>query len=71
MQLGSRRLRALKISALAITSVVLVEFTLGLTVGSLAIVSDGAHALLDTISMFILLIATKVSLKPSDEEHMY
>ncbi|MEM2440401.1 MAG: cation-efflux pump [Candidatus Bathyarchaeia archaeon] len=71
MQQNSGRLKALKISALAITSVVLVEFTLGFAVGSLAIISDGAHALLDAISMFILLIATKVSLKPSDEEHMY
>ncbi|MEM2568212.1 MAG: cation diffusion facilitator family transporter [Candidatus Bathyarchaeia archaeon] len=71
MQPNNERLKALKISALAITSVVLVEFTLGFVVGSLAILSDGAHALLDAISMFILLVATKVSLKPSDEEHMY
>ncbi|MEM2419649.1 MAG: cation diffusion facilitator family transporter [Candidatus Bathyarchaeia archaeon] len=68
---NDRRLKALKFSALAITSVVLIEFTLGFAVGSLAIISDGAHALLDAISMFILLVATKVSLKPSDEEHMY
>lgn len=68
---NNRRLKALKISALAITSVVLIEFTLGFAVGSLAIISDGAHALLDAVSMFILLVATKVSLKPSDEEHMY
>lgn len=71
MQTSEVRLKALKISACAITSVVLVEFTLGLAVGSLAILSDGAHALLDAVSMFILLLATKASLKPSDEEHMY
>ena len=71
MQSSSGRLKDLIISALAIASVVLVEFTLGFAVGSLAIISDGAHALLDAVSMFILLIATKVSLKPSDEEHMY
>lgn len=71
MQEGEVKLKALKISAFAITSVVLVEFTLGLAVGSLAILSDGAHALLDAISMFILLFATRASLKPSDEEHMY
>jgi len=71
MQSNKERLKVLKISALAITSVVLVEFILGFVVGSLAIISDGAHALLDAVSMFILLIATKVSLKPSDEVHMY
>ncbi|MGQ9539250.1 MAG: cation diffusion facilitator family transporter [Candidatus Bathycorpusculaceae bacterium] len=71
MRIGEKRLRALKISACAIGSVVVVEIVLGFAAGSLAILSDGAHALLDAISMFILLIATKASLKPADEEHMY
>lgn len=71
MQTSEEKLKALKISTYAITSVVLVEFTLGLAVGSLAILSDGAHALLDTVSLGILFLATKASLKPSDEEHMY
>ena len=65
------RLKTLKISLFAITSVVVVEVFLGLAVGSLAILSDGAHALLDAMAMFILFIATKASLKPPDEEHMY
>jgi len=65
------KLESLKISAIAITSVVLVETILGLAVGSLAILSDGAHALLDALTIFILLIAAKESLKPADEEHMY
>ncbi|MDH7606355.1 MAG: cation-efflux pump [Candidatus Bathyarchaeota archaeon] len=71
MHISEKRLRALKISTCAIASVVIVEVVLGFAAGSLAILSDGAHALLDTISMFILLIATKASLKPADEEHMY
>ena len=71
MQSDEKRLKALKISACAISSVVIVETVLGITAGSLAILSDGAHALLDAISMFILLMATKASLKPADEEHMY
>ncbi|MEM3783494.1 MAG: cation diffusion facilitator family transporter [Candidatus Bathyarchaeia archaeon] len=71
MHIGEKRLRVLKISTCAIASVVIVEVVLGFAAGSLAILSDGAHALLDAISMFILLIATKASLKPADEEHMY
>ncbi|MEM3464163.1 MAG: cation-efflux pump [Candidatus Bathyarchaeia archaeon] len=65
------RLRSLKISAIAISSVVIVEVVLGLAVGSLAILSDGVHALLDAVTMLILLVAAKASLKPPDEEHMY
>jgi cation diffusion facilitator family transporter len=65
------KIKTLKISTFAITTVVAVEFILGFIVGSLAILSDGVHAMLDTFSMFVLLIATRVSLKPPDEEHMY
>jgi len=64
-------LRSLKISACAISSVAIVEVVLGLAVGSLAILSDGMHALLDAVSMFILLVAARASIKPPDEEHMY
>jgi len=65
------KLRTLRRSALAISSVILVELILGLLVNSLAIISDGLHALLDALTTFVLLIATKASLKPPDEEHMY
>lgn len=68
---GANKLRALKLSAYAIGSVVLVEVSLGLIVGSLAIVSDGLHATLDLITTIALFVATVAALKPPDEEHLY
>jgi cation diffusion facilitator family transporter len=68
---GAHKLRVLKFSAFAIASVVLVEVVLGLIVDSLAILSDGLHALLDVFSTVMLFVATRASLKPPDEEHMY
>jgi cation diffusion facilitator family transporter len=68
---GSNRLKALKISALAIFSVVIVEVTVGFLVNSLAIMSDGLHALLDALSSIMLFFAVRMSLKPPDEEHTY
>lgn len=65
------KLKTLKRSAIAIASVVIMEVTLGLAVNSLAIISDGLHALLDALTMAILFVATRESLKPPDEEHMY
>ena len=65
------RLKAFKRSTFAIATVVFVEVILGITVGSLAIVSDGVHALLDMTTMIVLYMVTKASLKPPDEEHMY
>ena len=65
------KLRTLKRSTIAIASVVLVEVILGSAVNSLAIVSDGLHALLDALTTFALFIATQASQKPPDEEHTY
>lgn len=58
-------------SALAISTVVIVELTIGIVVGSLAILSDGLHHLLDALVGFIMFFATRASTKPPDEEHMY
>ncbi|MEM1726564.1 MAG: cation diffusion facilitator family transporter [Candidatus Bathyarchaeia archaeon] len=65
------KLKTLKISLIAIFSVFLLEFTVGIVVRSLAILSDGAHALFDVIATLILFLAVKSSMKPPDEEHMY
>ena len=68
---GDYKLRALKIAAIAIFSVVVVEVSIGLIVHSLAILSDGLHALLDALSSVMLFFAVRASLKPPDEEHTY
>ena len=65
------RVNLLKYSTVAILSVFFVETILGLIVGSLAILSDGLHALFDAISSFVLFISVCASLKPPDEDHMY
>ena len=68
---GSYKLRTLKLSAIAITLVVIVEVTIGLMTNSLAILSDGLHASLDAMTSLMLFIATRTALKPPDEEHTY
>jgi cation diffusion facilitator family transporter len=49
----------------------LVEGLAGALIGSLALLSDAAHASFDTLSTLILLVATSLSLKPADEDHTY
>ena len=68
---GNNKLRILKLSALAISSVVIIEVILGLIVNSLVIISDGLHALLDVLSTVILFYAARAAIKPADEEHTY
>jgi cation diffusion facilitator family transporter len=68
---NTSKLRALKLSAVAIFSVVVIEVIVGLAVNSLAVLSDGLHALLDVVSSAMLFFATRAALKPADEEHTY
>lgn len=68
---GIYKLRVLKLSAVAIASVVITEVILGLLVDSLAILSDGLHALLDAFSTVMLFVAARAAMKPADEEHTY
>ena len=65
------RTGALRISLLAIVSVIAAEGIAGITTGSLALLSDSAHATFDALSTLILLLATSLSLKPADEDHTY
>jgi len=68
---GATKVRALKLSLIAIASVVVFEGTVGIITNSLAILGDAAHALFDTITTLILLVTTRLALKPPDEEHLY
>lgn len=68
---GNYKLKALKITAVAIFSVVIVEVSIGLIVNSLAILSDGLHCMLDAISTIMLFFAVRASMQPPDEEHTY
>jgi Co/Zn/Cd efflux system component len=43
-----------------------VEFTAGLFANSLALITDGTHALLDAVVTAILIIAVRVALKPKE-----
>jgi cation diffusion facilitator family transporter len=52
-------------------SVIIVEAFAGATTGSLALVSDAAHATFDALSTLILLLTTSLSMKPADEDHTY
>ncbi|MFB3888859.1 MAG: cation diffusion facilitator family transporter [Candidatus Bathyarchaeia archaeon] len=65
------KIRSLKLSTFAIGSVVLVEVSIGLLVNSLAVLSDGMHAMLDTVTSILLFYATRAALKPPDEDHLY
>ena len=65
------KIKALRLSSIAIFSVAVFETVAGVMVNSLVILSDAAHATFDAITTIILLITTQWALKPPDEEHTY
>ncbi len=68
---GITKTGALKVSLIAIVTVIAVEGLAGTITGSLALVSDAAHAAFDALSTLILFLATRLSMKPADEDHTY
>lgn len=66
-----KKVKALKLSFIAISTVILFEGIAGAFSNSLAILSDAAHAVFDAVTTLILLVTTQWSQKPPDEEHTY
>ncbi len=62
---------ALLLSLIAIVSVFAFEFVAGIFTNSLALITDGTHALLDAVVTAILIIAIRLALKPKDIDHTY
>jgi len=63
--------KPLWLSLIAISSVILVEGLAGFLVNSLALLGDAAHAAFDAVTTLLLLLMTRWSLKPPDENHTY
>jgi len=63
--------KPLRLSLIAISSVILIEGSVGFLVNSLALLGDAAHASFDAVATFLLLLMTRWSLKPPDESHTY
>src|SRR4030088_994427 len=75
-EFGSEAMRAEKravatktvFAAVAITAL---KIVVGITTGSLGILSEAAHSLLDLVAAIITLMSVRVSDKPADADHQY
>src|SRR3984885_3239054 len=56
------------IAAIAVTTL---KIVVGVSTGSLGILSEAAHSILDLIAAIITLLSIRVSDKPADAEHQY
>ncbi len=58
-------------SLLAAAAITVLKLLVGISTGSLGILSEAAHSGLDLIAAFITLLSVRVSDKPADAEHQY
>ena len=67
---GEKRAVALN-SVLAAIAITVLKVVVGVTTGSLGILSEAAHSGLDLIAATITLFSVRVSDKPADADHQY
>src|SRR6476661_3729415 len=58
-------------SVLAAMAITVLKVVVGVTTGSLGILSEAAHSALDLIAAVITLLSVRVSDKPADADHQY
>jgi cation diffusion facilitator family transporter len=66
-----RKERAAAWSIAASSAITLAKGTVGLGTGSLALISDAAHSLLDVAATTMTWLAVRAAHKPADDEHQY
>lgn len=70
-QTAARKERAALVSVAASAGLTIGKFVAGFASGSLALLSEAAHALLDTGATVITWLAVRAADKPADERHHY
>src|SRR5215470_20021376 len=63
--------RVAAISVFASAGMAAAKFVVGIIIGSLALVSEALHSLVDVVATVITWMAVRVSDQPADEEHHY
>lgn len=58
-------------SVLAAVGITLLKVVVGITTGSLGILSEAAHSALDLVAAVVTLMSVRVSDKPADAQHQY
>ena len=66
-----RKSRVALLSVASNSSLVLLKLTVGLTIGSVSVLSEAAHSGVDLLASIIALFAVRTAGKPADEDHPF
>src|SRR6516164_7587408 len=68
---GVQKQRIAMISVLASSSLAVLKFVVGFLTGSLGLIAEAAHSLLDLASTLITLAVVRIAALPPDRDHPY
>src|ERR1035437_11069192 len=67
----SSKTAAASISIISNSSLVIMKFIAGFLSGSVSVISEAIHSMMDLLAAVIAFFAVKISDNPADEEHPY
>ncbi len=67
----NRKIRYAKLSIISNTFLIILKIIVGLLSGSVSIISEAVHSIVDLVAALIAYISVRISDKPPDEEHPY
>src|SRR5674476_282935 len=67
----TKKTAAASISVMSNTSLVIMKFVAGIMSGSVSVISEAIHSMMDLLAAVIAFFAVRISDNPADEEHPY
>jgi cation diffusion facilitator family transporter len=67
----TKKTAAARISIMSNTTLVIMKFVAGILSGSVSVISEAIHSMMDLLAAVIAFFAVKISDDPADEEHPY
>ncbi|HEX2916190.1 MAG TPA: cation diffusion facilitator family transporter [Chloroflexia bacterium] len=70
-QTNRRRKRAARVSVFSNTLLILAKLAVGLSIGSISVLSEAIHSSVDLLAAVIALMAVRIAARPADKSHPY
>ncbi|MEA5007390.1 cation diffusion facilitator family transporter [Clostridium tyrobutyricum] len=67
----NQKIKTVSLSILSNSSLIIMKLIVGISTGSVSIISEAIHSTIDLIASLISFVSVKISSKPADTEHPY
>lgn len=71
MERNEKKVSAARLSIISNSALIVMKLTVGLSIGSVSVISEAAHSSVDLVAALIAFFSVKKSDKPADDEHPF